>query len=96
MQCKATLARFSGQALGRLFYNQTPNVGSTVSQFAEAHPVPASSPYTVTVTNSGHFVADQGVTLRLDRPAADRRRVLAGGGAIYGQFRDRRLHFRRG
>ena len=25
--CKATLARFSGQALGRLFYNQTPTSG---------------------------------------------------------------------
>jgi hypothetical protein len=35
--CKATLARFSGQALGRLFYNQVPTVGSTISQFAEAH-----------------------------------------------------------
>jgi hypothetical protein len=61
VQCKATLARFSGQALGRLFYNQTPTAGSTISQFAEAHPVPASSPYTVTVTNSAHFAADQGV-----------------------------------
>ena len=59
--CKATLARFSGQALGRLFYNQTPTPGSTISQFAEVHSVPAAGPYTVTVTNSTHFVADQGV-----------------------------------
>ena len=59
--CKATLARFSGQALGRLFYNQTPTPGTTISQFAEVHSVPAASPYTVTVTNSTHFAADQGV-----------------------------------
>jgi hypothetical protein len=60
--CKASLARFSGQALGRLFYNQVPTPGSTLSQFAELHPVPASAPYTITVANSTHFVADQGVT----------------------------------
>ena len=60
--CKATLARFSGQALGRLFYNQTPIPGSTISQFAEVHSVPAAAPFTITVTNSAHFVADQGVT----------------------------------
>jgi hypothetical protein len=61
--CKASLARFSGQALGRLFYNQTPTPGSTVSQFAEVHSVPATpGPYTVTVTNASHFTADQGVT----------------------------------
>jgi len=59
--CKASLARFSGQALGRLFYNQVPIAGSTISQFAEMHNVPAASPYTITVTNSAHFVADQGV-----------------------------------
>jgi hypothetical protein len=61
VQCKASLARFSGQAIGRLFYNQAPTTGSTVSQFAEVHSVPASAPYTVTVTNSTRFVADQGV-----------------------------------
>jgi hypothetical protein len=60
--CKASLARFSGQALGRLFYNQIPTVGTTISQFAEVHSVPATSPFTVTVTNTTHFVADQGVT----------------------------------
>jgi hypothetical protein len=61
VQCKASLARFSGQALGRLFYNQVPSAGSTISQFAELHTIPSSSPYTVTVTNATHFSADQGV-----------------------------------
>ncbi len=67
VQCKASLARFSGQALGRLFYNQVPTVGSTISQFAELHSVPATpGPYTVTVTNASHFVADQGVIYALN------------------------------
>jgi hypothetical protein len=60
--CKATLARFSGQALGRLFYNQTPTLGSTISSFAEVHNVPTTGPFTVTVTHGGTFVSDQGVT----------------------------------
>jgi hypothetical protein len=63
--CKASLARFSGQALGRLFYNQIPTPGSTVSQFAEVHSVPGSSPFTITVSNATHFVADQGVVYAL-------------------------------
>jgi hypothetical protein len=63
--CKASLARFSGQALGRLFYNQIPTPGSTISQFAEVHSVPGSSPFTITVSNATHFVADQGVVYAL-------------------------------
>jgi hypothetical protein len=63
--CKATLARFSGQAIGRLFYNQAPTPGSTISQFSEMHSVPAASPFTVTVNFATHFVADQGVIYTL-------------------------------
>ena len=37
--CKASLARFSGQALGRLFYNQVPAGGSYL-QFAEIDTAP--------------------------------------------------------
>ena len=59
------MARFSGQALGRLFYNQVPTAGSTISQFAEVHSVPATGPYTITVTNATHFAADQGVVYAL-------------------------------
>src|SRR5271168_811377 len=40
VQCKASLARFSGQAIGRLSYNQGPAPGSTRSSFAEVHNVP--------------------------------------------------------
>jgi hypothetical protein len=65
VQCKASLARFSGQAIGRLFYNQVPIPGSTISQFAEVHSVPGTGPYTIAVTNSTHFAADQGVVYAL-------------------------------
>jgi hypothetical protein len=61
VQCKASLARFSGQAIGRLFYNQVPSPGSTISAFAEVHKVPASTPYTITVANPTTPLADQGV-----------------------------------
>jgi hypothetical protein len=60
--CKASLARFSAQALGRLFYNQNPALGSTISSFAEVHTIPTVTPFTVTANNGAHFVADQGVT----------------------------------
>ena len=52
--CKATLARFSGQAIGRLFYNQVPQPGATISQFSEVHSVPASTPFTIAVANATH------------------------------------------
>jgi hypothetical protein len=60
--CKASLARFSAQALGRLWYNQIPALGSTVVAFAESHPIPGTGPFTITVGNNGSFRADQGVT----------------------------------
>jgi hypothetical protein len=63
--CKATLARFSGQAIGRLFYNQAPIPGSVTSAFAEVHSVPGAGPFTITVSNATHFVADQGVVYAL-------------------------------
>ena len=44
VNCKASLARFSGQAIGRLFYNQVPALGSTISQFAEVHQRPRHRP----------------------------------------------------
>ena len=47
--CKASLARFSAQALGRLWYNQIPALGSTVYAFAEQQTIPATGPFTITV-----------------------------------------------
>ena len=39
----------------------TPATGTTPTAFGESYSVPAASPYTVPVTNSTNFVADQGV-----------------------------------
>ncbi len=58
--CKASLARFSGQALGRLFYNQVPAVGAVISQFAEIHTATTTT-ITVVPPGAGTFVEDQGI-----------------------------------
>lgn len=44
-----------------LMFGTTPSTGTTLVNYAEAHNIPASTPYTVTVTNSATFVADYGV-----------------------------------
>ena len=59
--CKATLARFSGQAIGHLFYNQAPDSGLDDLAILRGAQRPGRRPFTVTVTNATHFVADQGV-----------------------------------
>ena len=90
--CKATLARFSGQALGRLFYNQTPIPGATISQFAEVHSVPAAAPFTITVSNATHFVADQGVTYAASGLPLLNVATLTAAGQYTFNAVDRRLH----
>lgn len=61
---KATSARFSGQALGALYYGVAPSPGQTVYAIGEAHSIPAATPFTVTIAppNMGVFASDQGVT----------------------------------
>lgn len=44
-----------------LMFGGAASVGTTSVAYAEAHSVPAATPYTVTVTNSATFVADYGV-----------------------------------
>jgi hypothetical protein len=61
VSCKASLARFSGQALGRLFYNQVPAPGTAIAQFAEAHNS-VTATITIAPPGSGVFVSDQGIT----------------------------------
>lgn len=58
---KAKLARVSGLVMASLFLGQSLTSGMLTASIAEAHAVPASSPYTVTVTNSAEFVDDYGV-----------------------------------
>lgn len=61
---KAKTAQFNARALNDTFFGQSLNIASGVLLANnEAHSVPApSGPYTVTVTHSSAFVADQGVS----------------------------------
>lgn len=61
MTGKAKMAQVSGLAFNSLFFGQTLATGQLATAFGEAHSVPASTPYTVTVTNSATFVDDYGV-----------------------------------
>ena len=59
--CKAKFAQIVGKHVNDLFFGQAMNGGQKLTSLDEAQTVPASSPYTVTVTNSAQFVDDWGV-----------------------------------
>lgn len=52
----------SGIAMNTMFFGQTFTTGGITWNIGESHSVPATGPYTVTVTNSATFDADLGVT----------------------------------
>ena len=58
---KAKFAQIVGKHVNDLFFGQTMTSGQKLTSLDEAQSVPASSPYTVTVTNSAQFVDDWGV-----------------------------------
>lgn len=58
---KAKMAQISGLTMANLMFGQALAAGQLVTSYAEAHSVPASSVYTITVTNSATFVDDYGV-----------------------------------
>jgi uncharacterized protein YaiE (UPF0345 family) len=58
---KAKMARISGLAFSSLFFGQAVSTGELLTAFGEAHSVPSSSSYTVTVTNAATYVDDYGV-----------------------------------
>ena len=58
---KAKFAQIVGKHVNDLFFGQTMNSGQKLTSLDEAQTVPASSPYTVTVTNAAQFVDDWGV-----------------------------------
>ena len=58
---KAKFANIQYDALGALFFHETPAVGQTIVSVDEAHTIPGVSTYTVTVTNGATGVADYGV-----------------------------------
>lgn len=59
--CKAKMGQMSGLLFNSLFFGGTIVGGETLTAVSEAGSVPASSTYTVTVSNSSHFVTDLGV-----------------------------------
>ena len=58
---KAKFAQIVGKHVNDLFFGQTMTSGQKLTSLDEAQSVPASSPYTVAVTNSAQFVDDWGV-----------------------------------
>lgn len=58
---KAKFAQIVGKHVNDLFFGQTLNTGQKLTALDEAQSVPASSPYTVTVTNAAQFTDDWGV-----------------------------------
>jgi hypothetical protein len=61
MTGKAKTVRISGLAFASLFFGVAPLAGMTMSQYGEAHTVPAVSTYTITTTNAATYVSDLGV-----------------------------------
>lgn len=58
---KAQFAQLSARLIGELFFSATPAAGQVLVANDEAGTIPASSPYTVTVSNSATFSQDLGV-----------------------------------
>lgn len=60
---KAKFAQISTPIMNAIFFGGTVATGQTISQYAEAHSVPASTPFTVVLTppGSGVYLADLGV-----------------------------------
>lgn len=58
---KAKMARVSGLAFNNLFFGASLIAGQLATAFGEAQSVPASTPFTVSVTNAGQWQDDCGV-----------------------------------
>jgi hypothetical protein len=61
IECKAKMANLNAKLFNELFFADTIATGKTLVAENEAGSIPGSSTYTVTVTNSAHFVEDLGV-----------------------------------
>ncbi len=69
---KAKFARIFGAIYGDLFFGQTPAIGQLTVSENEAAVVPATTPYTATVTNAANYVDDLGVFYATGTNAGDR------------------------
>ncbi len=58
---KAKIGQVNGQLYNDLFFGGTSATGQTLLAYNEAGSIPAATAYTVTVTNSATWVADEGV-----------------------------------
>lgn len=61
IESKAKLARVSLLCFSSLYFGASLSAGEILTAYGETGTVPASSTYTVTVSNSAHFVDDYGV-----------------------------------
>ena len=61
---KASIAQIRTRVYNDIFFNEPsePSADQVIMALAEAHSVPASSTYTVTVTNAADYINDLGVT----------------------------------
>ena len=62
IQCKAVVNNMDVALFNQSFFNQTVITGTLLPATNEAHAIPGSSSYTVTVTNAAAFAQDMGVT----------------------------------
>jgi hypothetical protein len=69
---KAKFARIFGAIYGDLFFGETPASGQLTVSENEAVTVPATTPYTVTVTNAATYVDDLGVLYAAGAEAGNR------------------------
>ena len=76
---KAKVARFGFSVFNALYLGATASAGTTLTAVAEAHAVPAATPFTVTVTNSATFTQDQGVVYAASGQALTRVATVAAG-----------------
>ncbi len=61
VSAKAKLKSLDVGFINQLYFGQTAAVGKTIIADDESHPIPATGPFTVTVTNSTTAVTDYGV-----------------------------------
>lgn len=80
----AAFAQFEGSTWNNLMFGSSSTAvagAAQITSYREAGSIPASTPYTVTVSNSAHFVQDGGVLFTTGQPL-----VAVASGPIAGQY----------
>lgn len=76
---KIGTGRISVEMFNQLFFADVYAVGETIVSAAEQHSIPATTPFTITVTNSATFATDLGVSYSNGQPFAKVASVTAAG-----------------